>query len=121
MVIVLALVFVPLGVLACGGSANGGAGGDEAQIRALIDLGNSKNPAVCDRMTDRAMATLIGGDRATCEQQVSQSPADSIQVQAIAVNGDTATVTAALAGQPAQVTLVKQGGEWKLDDVQRRY
>ena len=121
LVIALGLVLAVFGAPACGGNATGEGGGDEARIRALIDLGNSKNAAVCDRMTDRAMANLIGGDRATCAQRVNQSPADSIQVQAISVNGDTATVTAELAGEPAQVTLVKQGGEWKFDYVQRRY
>jgi hypothetical protein len=77
-------------------------------------------PSVCDRLTDKWMATVVGGDRATCEQQVTQSPANAIQVEAISINGDGATVTAQVGGNAAQLSLVKQGGEWKLDDIQHR-
>jgi len=120
-VIVLALTLAPFGATACGGGDSGGSQvSDEAQIRSLIDLGNSKNPAVCDQLTDKWMADVIGGNRADCEQQVTQSPANAIQVEAVSVSGDAATVTAQVAGNAAQISLVKQDGEWKLDDIQRR-
>jgi hypothetical protein len=117
--LVVALTITSFGLAACGGNGGGGQSDDGAQIRALIDLGNARNPAVCDHVTDRWMQAVIGGDKAACEQQVAASPANAIQVEAISVSGDAATVTALVAGNAAQLSLVKQDGEWKLDGIQR--
>jgi ABC-type glycerol-3-phosphate transport system substrate-binding protein len=119
-VVTLALALASLGVAACGGGDGGGSQASDAdQIRALIDLGNSKNPAICGKLTDKWMQNVVGGDRADCEQQVKQSPSNAVQVENISVNGDAATVGATVEGNSAQLTLVKQDGEWKLDDIQQ--
>ena len=112
---VVAIALAPFGPAACGGG--GGGGSDMDQIRAIIDLGNSKNPALCDRLTDRWMQDVVGGSKTACEQQVQRSPLNAIQVQGISVNGDSATVTAQIEGRAAQLSLVKQDGEWKLDGI----
>jgi hypothetical protein len=121
LVITLTLTFVPFGLAACGGNENGeDRVNDEAQIRAVIDLGNSKNPEVCDRLTDKWMKNVVGGDNADCEQQVKQSPKDAVEIEEISVEGGKATVTAQIQGDPGQLLLVKDNGEWKLDDIRQR-
>lgn len=108
------------GLAACGGGDSPGTStGDEDQIRDVIALGNNRDTAVCDRLTDRWMKDVVGGDRADCEQQVRQSPEDAVEIEEVSVDGDRATVTARIEGDAGRLLLAKQGGEWQLDDVQQ--
>jgi hypothetical protein len=124
LVIALALASVSVGLAACGGGDGGNTGGggasDESQVRAVIDLGNSKSPDICERLTDRWMKNVVGGDRADCEEQVKNTEKDAIQVKDVSVAGSKATVTAQIQGEPGQLFLVEQDGEWKLDDIQQQ-
>jgi hypothetical protein len=121
LVIVLVLAVSPSGLAACGGGGNGKDQqvSDEAQIRAIVDLGNSKDPRICEKLTDKWMQNVVAGDREDCEQQVEQSPKDAIKVEEISVESGKATVTGQIQGDPGQLFLVKEGNEWKLDDIQQ--
>lgn len=120
LVILLALAVALVGVTACGGDDNGSEqGSDEAEIRAVIAAGNSKDPAICDKLTDKWMRNVVGGDRADCKQQVKDSPEDAVEVERVSVEGDQATVTAQIQGDAGTLLLVKEGDEWKLDDIQQ--
>jgi hypothetical protein len=105
-----------LGLAACGG---GSGKSDEGQIRDIIALGNKKDTAICDRLTDKWMKDVVGGDKSDCEKQVKQSPKNAIKTKTISVNGNKATVTAEIQDDPGEIFLVKDGGDWKLDDIQQ--
>jgi ABC-type glycerol-3-phosphate transport system substrate-binding protein len=117
----IALALAAIGFAACGGGGDSASGSSDAeQIRAVIDLGNSKDPAICDKLTAKWMENVVGGDRSDCEQQVEQSSEDAVKVQDVSVDGDHSTVTARIEGDPGTLLLVKQDGEWKLDDIQTK-
>jgi hypothetical protein len=102
---------------ACGGDDNGGAS-DEEQIRDVVALGNELDPEICDKLTDRWLENVTGGDASDCEEQLKDTEKDSIQIEDVSVEGDEATATATIQGQPGRLLLVKEDGEWKLDDIQ---
>jgi hypothetical protein len=114
--IVLALMLtVPLGLAACGGDDGKS---DEDQVRDVIALANNKNPDVCDKLTDKWIKNVVGGDKGDCEKQVKQSPKDAVDIKKISFDGDKATVTAEIQGTTGTtVYLVKEDDEWKLDDI----
>jgi hypothetical protein len=113
--LIAALVPVLAGLAACGG----GGGGDEGNIRDLIAQGNDQDPKVCDRVTDRWLKQVTGGDKKDCQRQVKRSDSAKLKVNKVTVNGNSATVDATLRGKAGTVLLVKQGGDWKLDDVEQ--
>ena len=106
---------------ACGDDdddGGGDAGSDREEIQAVIDLGNESNPAICDKLTDKWLKNVVGGGRSDCEEQVENTPKNAIEVNEISVDGDEATVSADIQDQPGTLMLVKDGDEWKLDDIQ---
>jgi hypothetical protein len=115
-VFALALMLaVPFGLTACGGDDKS----DEEQVRDVISLANSQDEEVCDKLTDKYMKDVIGGDKSDCEKQVKQTPKDAVDIQRVTVRGDKATVTAKVQGDSGEIFLVKDGGDWKLDDIRR--
>jgi hypothetical protein len=115
--IVLALILVaPFGVAACGGDDDKT---DEDQIRDVVALGNKKDPEICAKVTDKWLKDVVGGDKAECEEQLKNSSEDAIEVKEISVDGDKATITADIEGKPGKLLAVKDGGDWKLDDIQQ--
>ena len=58
-------------------------------------------------------------DKADCEEQVENSPQNAVDIEDVSIEGDRATVTARIEGDPGQILLAKQEGEWRLDDVQQ--
>ena len=117
-VLTLALALaVPLGLTACGGDDNGGS--DEDQVRDVIELVNNQDESACDKLTDKYMKDVIGGDRDDCEKQVKNTPKNAVKIKTVKINGDKATVTGDIQGGTGEIFLVKDGGDWKLDDVKR--
>jgi hypothetical protein len=120
-----ALVLAPIGLAACGGSDNSQ---DQDDITAAIDrAATSGDPAACtDSQTQKfnEQTSGGGGGDATkqCEKDAADSASDSVDVSNIEVDGDTATAEAALTGgfidgQTVNVSLVKEGDQWKLDQL----
>jgi hypothetical protein len=115
--IVLALMLtVPFGLAACGGDDGKS---DEDQVRDVIALGNNKDPDFCDNLTDKWIKNVVGGDKSDCEKQVKQSPKDAVDIKEVSLDGDKATVTAEIQGDPGKLYLVKEDDEWKLDDIKQ--
>ena len=115
-VLALALVFaLPVGVTACGGDDKS----DEDQVRDVIGLVNAKKKEACNKLSDKYLREVIGGDKDDCEKQVGQTPENAVKIKTVKVNGDKATVEGDIQGSSGQIFLVKEGDDWKLDDVKR--
>lgn len=117
---VLALVLalaIPFGVAACGGGDDDKS--DEEQVRDVIELVNAKKKEACDKLSDKYLKDVIGGDKEDCEKQVDQTPENAVKIKTVRVSGDKATVDGDIQGGAGQIFLVKEGDDWKLDDVER--
>jgi hypothetical protein len=115
MLVVLVLA-VGFGLVACGGDDEKS---DEDQIRDVIALGNNQDPKVCDKVTDKWLRDVTGGDKADCEKQVKEDPENDIEIDKISVQGDRATVNVSLGRDTGKIFFVKEDDEWKLDDIQQ--
>jgi len=117
---VLAALLASAALAACGDD-NGGSdsASDEDQIREVIALGNSADPEVCDKVTDHWLEEVTGGDKSDCEEQLKNAEKNAMEPEEVSVDGDKATVTATISGDPGRVFLVKEDDEWKLDDIEQ--
>jgi hypothetical protein len=113
-----------LALAACGSSNNNSA--DEDQITAAINAAaTSGDPSACTKYQtvrfDEQTSNGTGEAAVrSCEKDAQNSVADKVDVTDISVSGDTATAKAAVTGsifdgQTLDIALVKQGGQWKLD------
>jgi hypothetical protein len=118
------LVLSALSLAACGGG-----GGDEGEIEDVIETSaTSTDPSDCKKLnTQKFMeqTTQESGEAAvgSCEREAKEEEgAESAKVSAVEVDGSDATAEVAfggghLDGQALEVALVKDGDEWKLDEV----
>jgi hypothetical protein len=118
-----------LGLLAAALLAIAGCGGndeDDASSAAEEAL-TSTDPASCEELQTenyRQQIQLSKGEYAlaACQQELSLSAADSAEVTDVSVDGDTATVNvahtgAAFDGQVLTYEMVKEDGQWKLNEL----
>lgn len=121
------LVAAPLLLAACGGD---GGDSDEDQITEVITTSvKTTDPADCTKLQTQRFVEqsnyATGEDAvAQCEEDVkdTSNDPDSVEVTDISVDGDSATANvtfegAALDGSTATVALVKDGDQWKLDEL----
>ena len=118
------LIVSALAFAACGSSDN-----DESQIEdAVVTSATSTDPAVCKKLATQQFmeqTTQSEGSKAVkaCEEEASNDEgADTATVANIEVVGSQASADVALSGggfdgQEVEVTLVKEGDQWKLDEV----
>lgn len=109
------MLAVPFGASACGGDDKS----DEEQIRDVIELVNAKKKEACDNLSDKYLRDVIGGDKDDCEKQVGETPRNAVKIKNVKVDGDRATVSGDIQGGSGRIFLVKEGDDWKLDDVKR--
>lgn len=119
------LIVSALVLVACGSSSNG----DESQIEEAIETSaTSTDPADCTKVDTKGFVeqtTQTEGAEAIklCEKEASEeSGAKSADVSNIEVDGSKATADVALSGgglggQEVEVALVKEGEQWKLDEL----
>jgi hypothetical protein len=119
------LIFSGLAFAACGG----GSGGDEGDVEEVIETSaTSTDPADCKKLNTQnfmEQTTQESGEAAveSCEEEAKEEEgATSAQVSAVEVDGSDATAEVALSGghldgQALEVALVKDGDQWKLDEV----
>jgi hypothetical protein len=112
-------------ISACGG----GGGNDEGQIEEAIESSaTSSSPSDCTELQTLAFTeqtTSNEGAEAVkeCETEAKEgNEADSVAVTNVEVNGSEATADAAFTGssfdgQTLGIALVKDGDQWKLDEV----
>jgi ABC-type glycerol-3-phosphate transport system substrate-binding protein len=114
-----------LGLAACGGSSES----DEDKIVDVIETSaTSSDPSNCTELQTAAFNeqdTQESGDAATkaCEEEAKdEENAESVEVSEVEVDGDTATATTAITGgsldgQTVELELVKDGDDWKLNEL----
>jgi hypothetical protein len=121
------LVVASLSLAACGGSDDSGSSDDQAQIKQAIDAAaTSGDPAACTKYQTLKFTEQTSGGQGqaavrSCEKDAQNTAADSIDVSDIEVDGDSATATghatgSIFDGQTIEVALVKENGQWKLDE-----
>ncbi len=120
----LLLAFSALAVVACG-SGNS----DESQIEEAIETSaTSTDPADCTKLeTQQFMeqTTQSEGSKAVkeCEKQATEEKgSEAATASNVEVEGSKATADAAISGgsfdgQTVEVALVKEGDQWKLDEL----
>jgi hypothetical protein len=128
----LALPLLALGLGACGGAVSTGSFKGEAHAVAqrISDLQSDVTAAneqkICDEDFSRAARGRLSTTGSTCKQalkhQLGSIDGYELTVEKVAVNGDTATagVQSMWAGKPrlATLTLVKEGGGWRVSGVE---
>lgn len=118
------LILSALTFAACGSS-----GGDEGEIEEAIEVSaTTTDPADCKKLNTQQFmeqTTQESGDAAVeeCEEEAKEDEgAESVSVSKVEVDGSDATAVAALSGghldgQALKLALVKDGDQWKLDEV----
>jgi hypothetical protein len=130
LVLPLVLIASALALTACGGggSSSSGGGDDEAAIESAVEeAATSTDPSKCTEFQTEAFNQQDQGVPAKeatkiCEEAVkgTETPAESVNVSDVKVNGETATADAEIQGSPlnnqtVEVELAKEGGAWKLN------
>jgi hypothetical protein len=121
----LLLIVSALGLAACGSSES-----DEGKITSAIETAaTSKDPASCKATQTVAFMEQTNsgeGKKAVeeCEEEAEKGKnnPDSVDVSQVEVEGSAATADVAFHGgnfdgQTLAVSLVEEGGEWKLDEA----
>jgi len=110
-------------------TACSGGGGGEGEIEEAIEASaTTTNPADCKKLNTQQFmeqTTQESGDAAVeeCEETAKEDEgAESVSVSKVEVDGSDATAAAALSGghldgQALKLALVKDGDQWKLDEV----
>ena len=118
------LILSSLLFAACGSSSS-----DEGEIEEAIEVSaTTTDPADCKKLNTRQFleqTTQESGSAAVkeCEEEAKEDEgAESVSVSKVEVDGSDATAVAALSGghldgQALKLALVKDGDQWKLDEV----
>lgn len=104
------LVAVPAFVL----SVTGGSTPDGRQITELLTTGASEPATLCDHLS-APMLEAVGGHDACVANSPERGPAGS--VGQVSVNGDTASAVVIRDTGSERYRLVREDGDWKVDDV----
>lgn len=120
----LVLAVSALALAACGSSES-----DEDKITSAIEsAATGTDPAICTEDQTLAFLEQTGGEKGKaaveeCEKDAEEEEnAESVEVSEIEVEGEEATATAALTGgtldgQTLVLALVKEEGDWKLNEA----
>jgi hypothetical protein len=117
--------------VACGGDDDSGGSSDEDQVVSVIETAaTSTAPEDCTKLQTQAFMEQstfqTGADAVSkCEQDAPDedgSNPDSVEVSDVSVDGSRATATAAFTGgsfdgSTVTLSLVKDGDQWKLDQI----
>jgi len=118
-----------LALAACGGGSDNGSSADEDQItQAITAAATSGDPSACTKYQTIHFTQQTSGGTGqaairSCEKGAQDTAADSIDVTDVEVDGDHATALgkatgSTFDGQTLKVALVKENGQWRLDDFQ---
>ena len=124
----LVLIASALALSACGGGGSSTSGDEKGAIVAAIEKSATKDdPSKCTELQTQAFneqEKAAPGKEATeiCEEEAEQqeSPAKSVDVSNVSIDGETATAEAAIGGsaldgQTIELELVEEDGAWKLN------
>jgi hypothetical protein len=120
------LIASALAFAACGSSGSS----DEGQITEAIQTSaTGSDPANCTKLSTQSFmeqSSQTEGKEAVkmCEEEVKnpEDRAESVAVSNVEVEGEEATAEAAVTGggfdgQALDIALVKEGGQWKLNEI----
>ena len=123
----LGALVIAVALVACGN--NDGNSQDEDDITAAMEFAaTSGDPAACTEAETQAFSEQNAGGATgeaavkQCEAEAADTPADSIEVSNVEVDGDAATADGAVTGsifdgQTLSVALVKENDKWKIDQL----
>jgi Domain of unknown function (DUF4878) len=129
-VVAVAGLLAALALAACGGgSDDNGSSADQDQIKqAITAAATSGDPSACTKYQTAKFTQQTSGNPGqsaeqavkSCEKDAAETAAEKIDVTDVEVNGDTATAKGTATGsifdgQTLDVALVKENGQWKLD------
>lgn len=134
LVLLAVSIVAALAISACGGDDDDGGdsgGSDEdAQITEVIETSvKSSDPADCTTLQTQKFVEQIqfesGAEAvASCEEDAADTSddPDSVEVSSIEVEGTNATADVSFVGSPfdgstLSLALVKEGDQWKLDEI----
>jgi hypothetical protein len=124
-----ALSALVLALAACGGDGDGEPSADEQEIiDAITASATSGDPAACtefqtQRFTEQVSGGATGQEAVKqCERDAADTPAEEIEVTNVEIDGDSATAEGAITGsffdgQTIDVATVREGDQWKLDEL----
>jgi hypothetical protein len=123
-----ALLALTVALAACGGDDGEPSADEQEIIDAITAAAISGDPAACTQYQTQRFTEQVGGDATgqdaveQCERDAADTPAEEIEVTNVEVDGDSATAEGAITGsffdgQTIDVALVKEGDQWKLDDL----
>jgi hypothetical protein len=121
------LILAALTLSACGG---GGSNSDEGPIEEAIETSaTTRNASNCTKLEtlkfdEQGAQTQGRAAVKACEEELKEpsAKAESVEVSNIKVNGSKASAEAAVTGggfdgQTLEIDLVKEGEQWKLDEL----
>jgi outer membrane lipopolysaccharide assembly protein LptE/RlpB len=101
-----------IGVAACGGG-----GGGEDKVRTVVEHLRDSDEAVCGELTDAYLKQLFK-NKSNCEKAAKSAKVkNAFDIKSVKVNGDKATVQIQAKKNKGAVSLVKQGGDWKIEAI----
>lgn len=118
------LVLSALALAACGGGSD-----ESSQVEETIEKSvTSTDPTDCTKLQTQGFLEQVSqesgaGAVKNCEEEAEKEEgAESVTVSSVEVSGSDATAEATLEGgsldgQTLEVALVKEGDQWKLDEV----
>lgn len=120
-----AIILASAALTACGSDDTSE---DEEQITEAIETSAmSSDPSACTELqTQRFIEQTEGetGEAAleSCRENAGDEPAESVEVSSIEADGDAATAEAAITGSfldgsTVEIGLVREGEQWKLDEL----
>jgi hypothetical protein len=110
-------------------TACGSSGGEEGEVEEVIETSaTTTDPADCKKVNTQQFmeqVTREGGEAAVeeCEAEAKNDEgSDSVSVSGVEIDGSSASAEAALSGgnldgQTLAVELIKDGDEWKMNEV----
>lgn len=126
----LAALVLAVTLAACGSSSDDSSADDDQITDAITLAATSGDPAACTKVQTAKFTQQTSGEPGisaedavkACEKGAADTPADTIDVSDIEVDGDTATAKGAVTGsffdgQTLNFNLVKDGDQWKLDEI----
>lgn len=122
----LTLVFA-LVAAGCGGDDGGGDSPEDVTQSFYTALSDGDAAEICDLLSERAAQTAAEDEGAdSCEDGVGKGiesgaaeaalgAADDVEIGEATIDGDSASVAVTSGEQEAEVPLVKEDGDWKID------
>ena len=102
------------------GACGPGGDSDEDKVRDVVENVADNNPEVCKQLTDEFLSREFDGDEGKCEKQAREAEDDqNLEIEEVKVDGDKATVEATADGDKGTALLVKEDGDWKLDQLRQ--